>query len=268
MKIGNKEFEVKGKTYIMGILNATPDSFSDGGKYEDMDAAFKHAEKMISEGAAIIDIGGESTRPGHEKISEEEEIERVCPVIEGIKKRFDIPVSIDTYKSKVARQAVKSGADLINDIWGLKYDADMAETIAESNLPCCFMHNRNQSEYKNFIKEVIADLSETIRLAEAAGIKEEKIIIDPGVGFGKTYEMNLEILNKLDYLHMFGYPLLVGASRKSVIGLALELPVEERLEGTIATSVIAAVKGCMFVRVHDVKENYRAIKMTEAILAG
>ncbi len=268
MKIGNREFQTKGKTYVMGILNVTPDSFSDGGRWNDRDSALRHVEEMIGQGADIIDVGGESTRPGYTMISEEEEIARVAPVIEIMKKNFDVPVSLDTYKAKVALAGVQAGADLINDICGLKQDANIAGVIAKSDLPCCLMHNRKDGEYRDFMQDVAADLAETIRLAELAGIEDNKIILDPGVGFAKTYEQNLELINSLEELKVLGYPLLLGCSRKSVIGLTLDLPAEQRLEGTLATTVLAVVKGCMFVRVHDVRENVRAIRMTEAILGG
>lgn len=266
MIIGNKEFHTKGHTYVMGILNVTPDSFSDGGRWNDMDRALFHVEEMLKEGMDILDIGGESTRPGYTLLSDEEEISRIAPVIEAVKARFDVPVSLDTYKGEVARAGILAGADLINDIWGLKYDDKIARVISESNLPCCLMHNRKEASYQDFMQEVAADLAETIRLAEKAGIRDDKIILDPGVGFGKTYEQNLEIINSMEELKIFGYPLLLGCSRKSVIGLTLDLPTEERLEGTLVTTVMAVMKNCMFVRVHDVKENVRAIRMTEAIL--
>lgn len=265
MKIGNREFDTSKHTYVMGILNVTPDSFSDGGKWNRMDDALKHTEQMIRDGAAIIDVGGESTRPGYQMLSDEEEMERVVPVITKIKSEFDIPVSLDTYKSKVAQAGIAAGADLINDIWGLKYDPVMARVIAEGNVACCLMHNREKAEYTNYMEDVLGDLAETIQIAQNAGIMQDRIILDPGVGFGKTYENNLEIINCLEELHMFGYPLLLGTSRKSVIGLTLDLPVTERVEGTIVTTVLAVMKHCAFVRVHDVKENMRAIKMAEAI---
>lgn len=266
MKIGNQEFQVPGKTYIMGILNVTPDSFSDGGKFSDMDKALAHVEEMIAQGASIIDVGGESTRPGHTKITVEEEIRRVVPVIREIKAKFEIPVSLDTYHGETARAGIEAGADLINDVWGLKADRAMADVIARSGVACCLMHNREQAVYMDFMSDVAADLAECIHLAEQAGIAEDKIMIDPGIGFGKTYEQNLELMNGLEGLHMFGYPVLLGTSRKSMIGNALDLPVGERLEGTVATSVIGVMKGCSFLRVHDVKENLRAVRMTEAIL--
>ena len=266
MKIGNREFDVKNKTYIMGILNVTPDSFSDGGKWNDMDHALKHTEAMIAEGADILDIGGESTRPGHTPVGAQEEIERVLPVIEAVKSRFDIPISVDTYKGCVAEESLKHGADLINDIWGLKYDARMAEVIAKSGLACCLMHNRDNTEYRNFMEDMKQDLRETIALAKAAGIADDKIILDPGVGFAKSYENNLEVIRRLKEFNELKYPVLLGTSRKSVIGLTLDLPAAERVEGTIVTTVMAVEAGCMFVRVHDVKENHRAIQMAEAIL--
>lgn len=268
MKIGNREFVTSGHTYIMGILNVTPDSFSDGGKWNDLDRSLFHVENMIDEGCDIVDVGGESTRPGYTLLSDDEEISRVAPVIEAIKNRFDVPISLDTYKGNVAKAGIQAGADLINDIWGLKYDDKIARVIAESGLPCCLMHNRKEPDYEDFMQDVAADLAETIRIAGVAGISDEKIIIDPGVGFGKTYENNLEIINSLESLKVFGYPILLGTSRKSVIGLTLDLPVTERVEGTLVTTVMGVMKGCSFVRVHDIKENVRAIKMTEAILYG
>lgn len=267
MVIGGREFVDSGKTYVMGILNVTPDSFSDGGRFNEMDRALWHVEEMIGDGMDILDIGGESTRPGYTLLSEEEETSRVAPVIEAVKKRFDVPVSLDTYKYKVAQAGISAGADLINDIWGLKYDGgQMAETIAGSGLPCCLMHNRQNADYGNFLEDLAADLADTLRIAEAAGIRDDKIILDPGVGFGKTYENNLEVINHLDSLRIFNCPLLLGTSRKSVIGLTLDLPADERLEGTLVTTVFAVLSGCSFVRVHDVKANKRAIRMAEAIL--
>ena len=267
MKIGNQIFDTRNHTYIMGILNVTPDSFSDGGRWTDEKEALKHVENMIKDGAMIIDIGGESTRPGYTLLSDEEEIQRITPVIEAVKKEFHIPVSIDTYKSKVAQAAIQAGADLVNDIWGLKYDKDMAKVISKANISCCLMHNRKEQNYTNFMQDMAADLADTIYLAKQAGIEDDRIILDPGVGFAKSYENNLEAIQCLENLHVLGFPLLLGTSRKSVIGLTLDLPVTQRLEGTLVTTVMAVMKGCSFVRVHDVKENYRAIKMAETILA-
>lgn len=266
MRIGSREFDTEHQTYIMGILNVTPDSFSDGGKYSRIDAALAHAEKMIRDGADIIDVGGESTRPGHMQITDEEETARVVPVIEALRARFDTPVSVDTYKSAVAREALKAGADLVNDIWGLKYDPQMAGLIAESGAACCLMHNRNNTDYRQFIPEFLDDMRECVRLADEAGIARDKIILDPGVGFGKTYEMNLEVISRLEVMHELGLPILLGTSRKSVIGLTLDLPPEEREEGTLVTTVFGVQKGCAFVRVHDVEKNKRAIRMTRALM--
>ena len=286
MKIGNREFQTKGHTYVMGILNVTPDSFSDGGKWNDRDRALRHVEEMLEEGADIIDIGGESTRPGYTLLPEHEEIERVVPVIEAVKAAFDVPVSLDTYKARVASAGIAAGADLINDVWGLKYDswscngADapgngaggqggsaMAQVIAESGLPCCLMHNRRDTDYRDFVHDVIGDLEGTLRLAEQAGIGRERIILDPGVGFAKSYEQNLEIIRCMGELGTLGCPLLLGCSRKSVIGLTLDLPADQRVEGTLVTTVAGVLQGAMFVRVHDVRENVRAVRMAEAIFA-
>ena len=266
MKIRNTEFDVKNHTYIMGILNVTPDSFSDGGKWDTLDHAMKHVETMLADGADLIDVGGESTRPGHTPVGAQEEIERVLPVIEAIRSRFDVPISVDTYKGSVADASLKAGADLINDVWGLKYDPEMAPVIARHNAPCCLMHNKENTEYNNFLVDMLSETQECVIIARNAGIKDENIILDPGVGFGKTYEMNLETMNHLELFQHLGFPVLLGTSRKSMIGLTLDLPVDQRVEGTLATSVIGVMKGCAFVRVHDVKENRRVIQMTEAIL--
>ena len=268
MIIGKKEFDVKHKTYIMGILNVTPDSFSDGGRFNQMDAALRHAEEMARDGADIIDIGGESTRPGHTVISDEEEIARVVPVISAVKERFDVPVSVDTYKGKVAEAALQAGADLVNDIWGFRHDKRVAELTAQYGAACCLMHNRHEPVYQNFLEDMVKDMEICVKIARDAGVSDDKIILDPGVGFGKTYEMNLSAIRHVDVLHRLGFPILLGTSRKSVIGLTLELPADQRVEGTLATTVIGVLKGCAFVRVHDVKENKRVIQMTEAVLGG
>lgn len=271
MIIGNKEFDVENHTYVCGILNVTPDSFSDGGSFINADKALFRVEQMIKEGAHIIDVGGESTRPGYTKISEDEEIERVCHIIETIKNNFDIPVSIDTYKSKVLFHAHKSGADMLNDIWGLKYHDNMADVVKKSGVAVCLMHNANEASYGNntrvdVVEAVCQGLKESIDIALNAGIPKNKICIDPGIGFGKTYEMNLWMLKDIEKLKKLGYPVYIGASRKSVIGIALDVQVEERLFGTVATTVMATMKKAAFVRVHDIKENVQAIKMTETIM--
>lgn len=274
MKIGNRIFTINAGDdkkfvpypYVMGILNVTPDSFSDGGSYTDIDKALKHTEQMIADGADIIDVGGESTRPGHIKISVAEEIERTCFVIEAIKEHFDIPVSLDTYKTDVACAGILAGADMINDIWGLKWDDRMAELIARYDVPCCIMHNRHDTLYVNYMSDVIEDLKASIEIALKAGIKSENIMTDPGIGFAKDTDQNLKLMNELDKLVELGYPVLLGTSRKSMIGNTLQLPVDERKEGTLATSVMGLMQGCSFFRVHDVKANVRALKMTYAVM--
>lgn len=265
MIIGKKNFDTAEHGYIMGILNVTPDSFSDGGRYHHLDAALKHAEEMIADGADIIDVGGESTRPGYTLISDEEEMERVLPVIEALKKEFDIPVSLDTYKSKVAKAGIDAGVDLINDIWGLRWDGTMAEVLAESQIPACLMHNRKNTDYQDFLTDVVSDLQETMDMAAKAGMKKEQIILDPGIGFAKDLNQNLKMMNHLEILLQWKVPVLLGTSRKSMIGLTLDLPADQRVEGTVATTVCGYMKGCRFFRVHDVKENKRALMMIEAV---
>jgi len=267
MKIGNKVIDLKERTYVMGILNVTPDSFSDGGNYNNVEDAVKRAEKMIEEGADIIDIGGESTRPGASLVSEEEEIARVIPIIKAIKNELDVLVSIDTYKSKTAEEAIKAGADIINDVWGFKKDSNMAKVAAKYNVPCILMHNREKEPYSDLMNNVLMELIDSVNIALDAGVKRENIILDPGIGFAKTYEENLEVMNNLEKIVNIGFPVLLGTSRKSMIGLALDLPVESRLEGTIATTVTGIMKGCKIVRVHDVLENKRACVMADKILS-
>lgn len=266
MKIGNHMFDIENDCYIMGILNVTPDSFSDGGKWTDIEKAKTHVADMIAEGAAIIDVGGESTRPGHVQISIQEEIDRVVPVIEMIKKNFDIPVSIDSYKGPVVEAALKAGADMVNDIWGLKYDRTVADLIARYKVPCCLMHNREKADYRNFLDDMCQDMRDSLLIAKEAGIEDDQIILDPGVGFGKTYENNLTAICHLERLAEFGYPILLATSRKSVIGITLDLPTDQRVEGTLVTTVLGVQKKAAFIRVHDIKENLRAIRMTQAIL--
>lgn len=265
--IGNKKFYIGKETYIMGILNVTPDSFSDGGKFNSIEMAVDHAKEMVKKGATIIDIGGESTRPNHIPVGEEEEVRRIVPIIKAIRKELDIPISIDTYKGRVAELALESGANLINDVWGFKKDPKIKEVAAYYKVPCCLMHNRENMNYNNFLEDVIEDLRQSVEIAIKAGVKEENIILDPGIGFAKTLEQNLLFLNNLEILKKeFPYPVLLGTSRKSVIGKVLDLETSERVEGTIATTVLGVMKGCDFIRVHDVCENYRAAKMTDAIL--
>lgn len=265
MIIGNQEFLEEGHTYVMGILNVTPDSFSDGGRYNHLDAALKHTEQMIKDGAAIIDVGGESARPGHEKITDQEEIDRILPVIEKIKQEFSVPVSLDTYKAAVAKEGIQAGADLLNDIWGLQYDPAMGKIVADSGVAYCLMHNRDKITEEMDADLFIGQMKEDAKRALDAGIKKERIILDPGVGFAKTQEQNLMTIANLDCLKALGYPVLLGTSRKSVIGYVLDVPTDKRLVGTLATSAVAVQTGCMFVRVHDVKENVELIQMLERI---
>ena len=265
MKIGNREFQTRDKTYVCGIINATPDSFSDGGRLKSLDDFRRRAYEMADEGADIIDVGGESTRPGYKRVPDEEEIGRVVPVITAIKKETGIPVSVDTYKASVARAAIDAGADLINDIWGLKADPDMTRTLKESGLPCILMHNREDKVYADLISDMKKGMMSMTDDAINAGIDREKIIIDVGLGFAKDTDDNLRVMKHLDVFSHLGFPFLVGASRKSFIGNSLKLPVNERLEGTLLTTVLAAMAGAFMVRVHDVKENVRIIRMYEAV---
>jgi dihydropteroate synthase len=259
------------RTLIMGILNITPDSFFNGGRYLKYEQAIEQAQKMKEEGADIIDIGGESTRPGAEPVSEDEEKKRILPVIEQINK-LDIPISVDTYKSGVADAALNAGACIVNDISGLKFDPEMANVIAKHNAGVILMHIKgtpkdmqNNPQYKDVINEIIEYLQESINIGLQAGISEDNIIIDPGIGFGKTLQHNLKIINYLRELRILGRPILIGTSRKSFIGKVLDLPVEDRLEGTAATVAVSILQGANIIRVHDVKHMYRVARMVDAI---
>lgn len=267
MKIGNKEFKLGERTYVMGILNVTPDSFSDGGKFNETYLAVQRVKEMIEEGADIIDVGGESTRPDFEAVGVEEEIKRVVPIIKAIKAEFDIPVSIDTYKAATAEAAINAGADIINDVWGFKKDSDMASVAAKHGVPCILMHNRESKPYENLMEEVKEDILESVKIALDAGVKKENIILDPGIGFAKTYEENLIVMKNLKEIKDLGYPVLLGTSRKSMIGNTLNLPVDQRVEGTLATTVMGIMAGCEFIRIHDVRENKRVCVMTDKILS-
>ncbi|MCD1163435.1 dihydropteroate synthase [Peribacillus frigoritolerans] len=266
IKCGSFDLDYSNKTLIMGILNVTPDSFSDGGKYNRIDAALKHAERMVNDGADILDVGGESTRPNYERISDEEEIERVAPIIEAISRNIEVPISVDTYKSRVAEAAVKAGAHILNDIWGGKADSLMSKVAAEHNVPIILMHNRGNMEYGHFVRDVLQDLFESIMLVKDAGVKDDNIILDPGIGFAKDLKLNLEMMRNLDKLVSLGYPVLLATSRKSMIGHVLDLPPSERMEGTAATICHGIQQGCQMVRVHDVKEMARTAKMMDALL--
>ncbi len=268
LECGKYKLEIGEKTYIMGILNVTPDSFSDGGKYSSMDAAVKRAKEMIAEGADIIDVGGESTRPGHEPVDSLEEINRVVPVIERLAREINVPISVDTSKALVAEKALQAGASIVNDIWGLQRDASMAEVVSKSGAGIVMMHNQDSREYRDLMSDVINFLGKSVEIAEKAGIKRENMIVDPGVGFGKTLEHNLEIMRRLKELNSFNLPVLLGTSRKSMIGNILDLPVNERLEGTAATATLGIAGGVDIIRVHDIKEMSRVARMTDAMVRG
>lgn len=266
IKCGPYELDCSKKTMIMGILNVTPDSFSDGGKYNQVDAALKHAEQMVKDGVDILDIGGESTRPNYERISDQEEIERIAPVIEAVSQNIEVPISVDTYKSGVAEAAVMAGAHIVNDIWGAKADRNIARVAAKYDVPIILMHNREEPRYDRFIRDAFGDLFESIQIAKDAGVKDDQIILDPGIGFAKDLQLNLEMMRNLDRLVALGYPVLLATSRKSMIGHVLDLPPDERLEGTAATICYGIQQGCHMVRVHDVKEMARTAKMMDALL--
>ncbi|MBT2571583.1 dihydropteroate synthase [Planococcus sp. ISL-110] len=253
------------KTLVMGILNVTPDSFSDGGKYNGVEQALFHARQMISDGADIIDVGGESTRPGYVQISDDEEIGRIVPVIEALRQHFDVLVSVDTYKSQVADAAIAIGAHIINDIWGAKYDPAIADVAAKWNVPIILMHNRNKASYSNFQEDMMQDLTDSIRISLNAGVRQENIWLDPGVGFAKSVAQNLEAMQLIGQMAELGYPVLLGTSRKSFIGKILDATVDERLEGSLATVCYGVNQGCHIVRVHDVKETVRAVRMMDAL---
>jgi dihydropteroate synthase len=258
------------KTYIMGILNVTPDSFSDGGRYTDLDVAMAQARRMLDDGADIIDIGGESTRPGFTPVDADEECRRVLPVIERLVAEIDVPISVDTSKALVARRALEAGAHIINDIWGLHRESDIARIVAEFGAGIIVMHNRDMEAPRG--PDIIADIIEFFRvsidIARLAGIREDAIVVDPGIGFGKDLAGNLETMLRLKELNVLGFPVLLGPSRKSMIGKVLNLPANDRVEGTMASVVVGIVHGVDFVRVHDVKEMKRAATMTDAIVRG
>lgn len=266
LQLGPYTLPLGERTLIMGILNVTPDSFSDGGRFHRFDRAIAQALRMAEEGADIIDVGGESTRPGYMRVTIEEELDRVIPIIQTLKKEIDLPLSIDTYKAEIATAALREGAHMVNDIWGLKADRKMAGVVAAAGVPVCLMHNRREPAYRDFIPDIISDLQESVDLAIAAGVNDNNIIIDPGIGFGKNLDHNLEAMHHLHKLIAMGYPVLLGTSRKSMIGKTLNLPVEDRLEGTAATIAYGITVGVDIIRVHDVKEMRRVAIMTDAIV--
>ncbi|MEW6698006.1 MAG: dihydropteroate synthase [Bacillota bacterium] len=263
-----KELELGSRTLIMGILNATPDSFSDGGRYQEPAAALAYAQKMMEDGADIIDLGGISTRPGHAEVDEEEELRRVLPVLEKLVQNIPIPISVDTWRARVAREALEAGAHIINDQWALRGDPGLADVVAKYQAPLVIMHNGQQPHYRDMMLEITAFLRQGLEMALQAGLAKENIIIDPGIGFAKTYEQNLEVLRRLKELTVLGCPILLGTSRKSVIAKTLNLPVDQRAEGTGATVALGIACGADIVRVHDVKEMVRVARMSDAILRG
>ncbi|MBO8169766.1 MAG: dihydropteroate synthase [Thermoanaerobacteraceae bacterium] len=267
LRCRNKKLVLGERTLVMGILNVTPDSFSDGGKFNQVDRAVEHAWQLVEDGADILDIGAESTRPQANPVSAEEELKRLMPVLEKLVSEIPIPISVDTYKSEVAREALEAGADIINDVWGFKKDDKMAEVCAQyPDVPVILMHNQKGTEYQDLMGDIVLSLAESIELAEEAGVNPDNIIIDPGIGFGKDTEQSLEVMHRLQELKCLGKPVLLGTSRKSMIGNTLDLPVTERLEGTAATLTLGIVQGVDIVRVHDVKEMVRVVRMTDAMV--
>lgn len=265
-RLGGTDIDFSKETVVMGILNVTPDSFSDGGRYSQTDAALRRATEMLKDGAKIIDIGGESTRPGHTPVSLEEELERTIPVIEVLSRELDCAISIDTYKASVAEEAMKAGAHIINDVWGAKREPRIAEVANQYGAPIILMHNREQAIYEgNFVDELLADIEESIMIARNAGIAEHNIWLDPGIGFAKDIHENIEAMQSLDRLSALGYPVLLGTSKKSLIGKVLDLPIDERMEGTGATVCYGIEHGCHIVRVHDVKEIARTVRMMDVL---
>lgn len=266
LTIDSHTLDFANETVVMGILNVTPDSFSDGGQYDSVESAVKHAKEMVADGAKIIDVGGESTRPGHTPISAEEELSRIIPAIKAIRSEVDVLISVDTFKSQVARAAIEAGAHIINDIWGAQYDPKMANVAAELHVPIILMHNRTNEDYgEDFWADAKRDLEKSVDIAHKAGVKDEYIWLDPGIGFAKSHEQNIEMMKALPRLVDMGYPVLLATSRKRMIGNVLDLPVSERMEGTGATCCYGVDKGCHMVRVHDVKPIARMMKMMDAL---
>lgn len=265
-RVGNWNLPLGIRTVVMGIVNVTPDSFSDGGRYQTVERALQHARQLVEEGADLLDIGGESTRPGAEAVSLDEELERVIPIVRRITSELDIPVSVDTYKAQVAKEAIQAGAHIINDVWGAKKDPLMTNVMAELDVPVILMHNRIQASYQDLMADIKKDLQESIDLVVQAGVKPERIWLDPGIGFAKDWQENMIVMKHLDNLVAMGYPVLLGTSRKSMIGKILDLPPSERLEGTLATVGFGIQKGCHVMRVHDVQATVRFCRMMDALL--
>ena len=256
------------RTYVMGIINLTPDSFSGDGLGGDVASAVEQALRFQEDGADILDIGAESTRPGFEQVSVEEELKRLIPALEAIASKVNLPVSVDTYKAAVARRAVDAGAIIINNIWGLKAEPDLARVAADTGVGLVLMHNQKGTEYANLLPDLVSSLKTSVEIALQAGVPQENIIVDPGFGFGKNPDQNLEILNQLKFLQEIGYPVLTGTSRKSTLGLLLDLPADQQVEGTAATVALSIVGGADMVRVHDVKEMVRVCRVTDAVVRG
>lgn len=268
LNIKGSAYDLTSRTLVMGILNVTPDSFSDGGRFLRLDEAVEQGLRLKDEGADIIDVGGESTRPGASVVAAAEEMARVLPIIQALSAATDIPISIDTYKPEVAKAALEAGATMLNDVWGGRRERAMLELAAEWGVPICLMHNRHEALYGDLMAEVAADLGASVALALAAGVRSENIILDPGIGFGKTAEHNLLLMRELSEIVALGYPVLLGTSRKAFIGKVLDLPVNDRLEGTAATVAYGITRGARMVRVHDVASMVRVARMTDALLRG
>jgi dihydropteroate synthase len=282
LEVGARRLEWGRRTYVMAVLNATPDSFSGDGFAGLVSAAVDRAAAVVADGADILDIGGESTRPGAAAVAAPEEIDRIIPVIEAVTARFDVPVSVDTYKSEVAAVALDAGAAIVNDVWALRMDPAMAGLVAERAVPVVLMHNRSDPrrvagrsdmgtwyegiDYRDLLGDVCAELMASVTIARAAGVADERIVLDPGIGFGKTVNQNLELVNRLNVVRELGFPVLVGPSRKSFIGKTLDLAADERLEGTAAAVAVAIARGVDIVRVHDVRAMVRVARMTDAIV--
>ena len=267
LMVANGESLIWGRrTYVMGIINVSPDSFAGDGLDSDLSAVVEQAQRFQAEGADLLDIGAQSTRPGHTPISIEEEQARLLPALEALAPEVALPISVDTYRAQVASRAVEAGASLINDIWGLKADPKIAEVAAHHNVPLILMHNQAGTDYQDLLPDIFASLLESVLLATGAGVEPRNIILDPGIGFGKTPDHNLEVLRRLGEFRALGHPLLVGTSRKSTIGRVLDLPVDQRVEGTAATVALSIAGGADIVRVHDIKEMVRVCRMTDAIV--
>lgn len=267
LKVKNMTWDLTKRTYIMGILNVTPDSFSDGGQYTTLDSAVEHAKVMALEGADIIDVGGESTRPGSDEVVEAEEVKRVLPVVKALVEQVALPISVDTYKANVAKVCLEAGAAMINDVWGFQREPEIANVVAQYGCPAVLMHNQVGHEYsEDILISMKKFFVKSIEIAREAGVKDECILLDPGIGFGKTPEQNIVVMGRLSELQDLGFPILLGTSRKSMIGKILDLPSDERVEGTLATTVLGIQQGVSIVRVHDVKENKRAALVADAIV--